>query len=134
MYRAQAILVIIALLSAPLALLAHSAGADAAVCGGMCCLPHHGHQHPSSHQPSTSGHPHQSEACDHGATSTMLNCAFDCSHPRQDFSFISPIAPTKPSNLTSIAGFNAPKNFRFPAIPQNITPGFLATPFQPPRA
>jgi hypothetical protein len=134
MHRAQAILVIFALLSAPLALLAHSAGADAAACGGMCCLPHHGHQHPASHQASAAGHQHQSEACDHGATSPMPNCAFDCGHPRQDYSFLSPIAPTKPSTLTSIARFDSPKSFSFLAIPQNVTPGFLATPFQPPRA
>jgi hypothetical protein len=134
MHRAQAILVIIALLGAPLALLAHSVSADAAACGGMCCLPHHGHQHPASHPASTPNHQHPSEACEHGAASQMPNCAFDCGHPRQDYSFLSPLAPTKPSHLMSIARFNSPRNAKFPAVTRNVAAGFLTSPFQPPRA
>jgi hypothetical protein len=132
MHRAQAILVIIALLGAPLALLAHSVSADAAACGGMCCLPHHGHQH--SDPASGPNHQHSSEACDHGGATQMPNCAFDCGHPRQDYSFLSPLAPTKPSNLMVIARLNSPRNAKFPAITQNVAAGFLASPFQPPRA
>jgi hypothetical protein len=134
MHRAQAILVIIALLGAPLALLAHSVGADAAACGGMCCLPHHGHQHPGNHAPSMPNHQHPSEACEHGAASQMPNCAFDCGHPRMSYSFLSPLAPTKPSNVMSIARFDSPRNTKFLGVAQNVAAGFLASPFQPPRA
>jgi len=134
MHRAQAILVIIALLSAPLSLMAHSANADPATCGGMCCLPHHAHQHPASRQPAQQNHQHHGESCDHDATSQLPNCAFDCGHPRQDYSFLSPIAPTRPSNLASIARLNSPRNAKFQLAAQNVAPGFFANPFQPPRA
>jgi hypothetical protein len=136
MRRPQAILVIIALLGAPLALLAHSVSADAATCGGMCCLPHHGHQHAASYPASMPNHQanHPSEACEHGGAAQMPNCGFDCGHPRQDYSFVSPLAPTKPSNLILIARSNSLRNAKFPAATQNAAAGFLASPFQPPRA
>jgi len=134
MRRVQAILVIIALMSAPLGLLAVPTSAQMAGCDGMCCLPHHG-QHPAgSHHPVSQAHQHQGESCEHGGTGKMPNCAMNCGHAATDYSFLSPVAPTKPSKLVSIWRFDLPKISKVQYPAQNAAAGFLSTPFQPPRA
>jgi hypothetical protein len=136
MNRAQAILVIIALLSAPLALLARTVTPDMADCGGMCCLPH---QH---HHGNTTGAPGQAAAmqnedgksCQHGSKTMTAECLLHCGHAAADYGFSSPIAPTKPSNLASIERIASPKLVKTPSDVSRVKPGFLAAPFQPPRA
>src|SRR5277367_5500731 len=63
MRRVKAILVIVALLSAPLAVLAQTSSEDMPSCGGMCCLPHHAAHNPASHHASAATQEHQSTSC-----------------------------------------------------------------------
>ncbi|MGA3301500.1 MAG: hypothetical protein ABSD87_15575 [Candidatus Acidiferrales bacterium] len=106
MRRVKAILVIVALLSAPLAVLAQTSSEDVPSCGGMCCLPHHG-----AHNP-----------------------LFNCGDTHAVHFFVSPLAPTKASNLAFIERLDRPTAAKFHSELTAIVPGFLAAPFQPPRA
>jgi len=141
MRRVKAILVIVALLSMPLAVLAQSASEDMPSCGGMCCLPHHGAHHPGPQHATTQvtapaptqNHEKSSAACEHGS-SAPLNCAFNCGNTHAVHFFVSPLAPTKPSNLASVEILEPPAAGKFYLEPAQVLPGFLATPFQPPRA
>ena len=107
MRRVKAILVIVALLSAPLAVLAQTASEDMPACGGMCCLPHHAAHNPAAHHASASPQEHQSTSCAHGPDAPMLNCAFNCGDTHAVHFFVSPLAPTKPSNLASVESFES---------------------------
>ncbi len=132
MRRTQAILVILALLSTPLALLARTTASDAMDCNGMCCLPH-GPHHSMPHQtPQNSGH--NGMACEHGALGYALECTLKSGHQRLDYGLLSPIAPTKPSALVSITAVNLPRAAGFQSYAQNLSAGFLSNPFQPPRS
>jgi hypothetical protein len=141
MRRVKAILVIVALLSMPLAVLAQSASEDMPSCGGMCCLPHHGAHHPGPQHATTQvtapaptqNHEKSSAACEHGS-SAPLNCAFNCGNTHAVHFFVSPLAPTKPSNLASVESLEPPAAAKFHLESAHVLPGFLATPFQPPRA
>jgi hypothetical protein len=137
MRRVKAILVIVALLSMPLAVLAQSASEDMPSCGGMCCLPHHGAHHSGPQQatthPTTQNREKSSAACEHGS-SAPLNCAFNCGNTHAVHFFVSPLAPTKPSNLASVESLEPPAAAKFHLESVRILTGFLATPFQPPRA
>lgn len=132
MRRVQSILVIIAMLSAPLALLASSANAGMAACDGMCCLPHHGSHGLHGVAPVSQYHEH-SKACEHGATSQPENCAMKCGQATPDYGFFSPLAPTKPSDLVSIARVLLPTTGSVATDARNFLPGFQSSPFQPPR-
>lgn len=132
MLRAQAIIVIVALLSTPLALLARTTGTDSMACNdGMCCLPH-GPHHPVPHH-APQGSAHEGIFCEHGAVSHIIECTMNAGHHRADYGFLSPIAPTKPSALASIAILNLPRMAGFQSAAQNLSAGFIANPFQPPR-
>lgn len=137
MHRVKAILVIVALLSMPLAVLAQSANEDMPSCGGMCCLPHRGAHHhaaPQATQQATAqNHEKSGAACEHGSIPPM-NCAFNCGNTHAVHFFVSPLAPTKPSNLASVESLEPPAAAKFHLKSANILPGFFATPFQPPRA
>jgi phage tail sheath gpL-like len=135
MRRVKAILVIVALLSLPLAVLAQSASEDMPSCGGMCCLPHQGAHHLGPQHTTSGGHNHgkSSAACEHGSPAPM-NCAFNCGNTHAVHFFVSPLAPTKPSNLVSVESLEPPAAAKFHLESANILPGFLSTPFQPPRA
>jgi len=133
MRRAQAILVMVALLSTPLALLARTAGTDSMNCNdGMCCLPHGTHHSMSHHRPQ--GPAHEGMSCEHGVASHIIECTMNADHHRMDYGFLSPIAPTKPSALASIAVLNLPRMTGFQSRAQRLSPGFLTNPFQPPRS
>jgi hypothetical protein len=134
MHRALNIFVIIALLSAPLPLLARSASADAASCGGVCCLLHHAPHGDGSPYSGSHTRKHESDSCDHGAAEEMPNCAMNCRQAAPDYGLSSPVAPTKPSNLASISRLNPTKTVKLQSAPQNVSAGFLAAPFRPPRA
>jgi hypothetical protein len=133
MRRAQAIFVIILLLSTPLSLLARSASGEMPPCGGMCCLPHHG-QHSAGAQPASQNQQHQGESCEHSAPGQMPNCAMNCGGTSADHGYLSPIAPTRPSNLASVARLNVLKAAKFQSAMENVAAGFLSTLFQPPRS
>jgi hypothetical protein len=132
MRRTQAILVIVALLSTPLALLARSTGTNSMDCNdGMCCLPH-GPHHPTPHH--APQHPvHEAMSCEHGAASHIIECTMNAGHQRMDYGLLSPIAPTKPSAVVSITPWNLPRVAGLPSPAQSLSAGFLANPFQPPR-
>jgi hypothetical protein len=134
MRRIKAILVIIALLSAPLSLLVRPASADEPSCGGMCCPVHHAQHHSRTGDAMAQGHQHQAAACEHGTNGQMPECSIKCGHAEPDFGLLSPIAPTKPSGLFSIGRLNLPKLAKFNATSADVSAGFLASPFQPPRA
>jgi hypothetical protein len=120
MRRAQAILVIVALLATPLALLARGVSAEAPECTGMCCLPH-GH-HAAQHK---------DMKCEHGGIGHVFECTMKSDH-HTECGLIAPIVPTVPSAMASIAipdvSGDALTQFR------EISPiGLASVPFQPPR-
>jgi hypothetical protein len=123
MRRAQAILVIVALLATPLALLARSAGGSMSGCAGMCC-PTHG-----SHAARVL---HEKMLCHHGEFGHVFECTMTSRHHGVDYGLIVPVAPTAPS---AIAFVGIPDVSR--AIPAQLYEvasfGFLSTPFKPPR-
>jgi hypothetical protein len=134
MRRAQAILVILVLLSAPLSLLAGSNHSDMAACNGMCCLPHHGARNPVSHHAPAQNHEKSSSTCGHGSNASRLHCLFNCGDAHAAHFFVSPLAPTKASNVAFIERLDRPTAAKFRSELAAIVPGFLAVPFQPPRA
>jgi hypothetical protein len=131
MRRTQAILVILALLATPLALLARATGMDSMACNGMCCLPH-GQHHSAANTSQRS--PHDGMSCEHGALGHLLECAMKSGHQRLDYGFLSPLAPTKPSTLASVSALNLPRVARFQSRTETPSAGFVANPFQPPRS
>jgi hypothetical protein len=132
MRRAQAILVIVALLSTPLALLARSTGTNSMDCNdGMCCLPHGPHHSTPQHAPQRPVH--EGMSCEHGTGSHIIECTMNAGHHRMDYGLLSPIAPTKPSAVVSITPLNLPRVAGLQAPAQNLSAGFLTSPFQPPR-
>ena len=133
MRRIQATLVIVVLLATPLALLARAADPQMPDCNGMCCLPHGGHHHGPPRNPSPEL-PKDDMACHHGATGPLMECSVRSSHERMDYGLAAPFPPGRTSSLSYVDG---PKVSRF-AISQfpagNLSAGFLAGPFQPPRS
>jgi hypothetical protein len=131
MRRTQAILVILALLATPLALLARAAGMDSMACNGMCCLPHG--QHHSTAAGTSQRSSHDGTFCEHGALGHLMECGMKPGHQRVDYGLISPLAPTRASALASIDALNLPRVARFQSHSQTPSAGFAADPFQPPR-
>jgi hypothetical protein len=133
MRRVQAILVILALLATPLALLARANDSGMADCNGMCCLPHGVHHHPPARIPSQQ--PQQEEmACHHGALGHMMECSMRSGQQRMDYGLLAPLPPAQTSAVTSLHRPKASRvaHSQFPSV--NLSAGFLAGPFQPPRS
>ncbi len=133
MRRTQAILVIIALLSTPLALLARVNDPGMSDCNGMCCLPHGSHHHSPARTPPPEPQK-DGMACHHGAAGQMMECSMNSGQHRMDYGLLAPFPPARVSELASV---DVPKvsrfaNSRIPA--DNLSAGFLAGPFQPPRS
>jgi hypothetical protein len=120
MRRAQSILVIVALLTTPLALLARSVNGEASECTSMCCLRH-------SHHASL----HQGMECQHGTTGHVVECNMTSGHP-MDYGLIAPIVPTLPSAMAFIAVPDVSRGIltQFGAV---SAAGILSAPFEPPR-
>jgi hypothetical protein len=120
MRRAQAILVIVALLATPLALLARGVSSEASECSNMCCLPH-GH-HAAQHK---------NMECQHGGTGHLIECTMTSSH-HMAYGLIAPIAPTVPSAIAFLA---IPDNGReiLARFGELSTAGLVSVLFQPPR-
>jgi hypothetical protein len=132
MRRTQVIIVIVALLSTPLALLARASGTDAMACNdGMCCLPHGPHHSTPHHAPQRPAH--QGMSCEHGTASHIIECTMNSGHQRMDYGLLSPLAPTKPSALAAIGALNLPHLAGLQSREQSLPAGFLTNPFQPPR-
>lgn len=132
MRRTQAILVILALLATPLALLARATGMDSMACNGMCCLPHGPHHAMAANTPQHSAH--NGMSCEHGALAPIIECTMKPGHQRVDYGLVSPLAPTRPSALASIEALNLPRVTRFQSRTETTSAGFAANPFQPPRS
>jgi len=133
MRRVQAILVIVALLATPLALLARADDSGMADCNGMCCLPHGTHHHAPTRNTAPASHDEEM-ACHHGALGHMMQCSMKSGQHRMDYGLLAPFPPAQTSVFASIA---QPKASRFgnPQFPAgNLSAGFLAGPFQPPRS
>jgi hypothetical protein len=133
MRRVQAILVIVALLATPLALLARANEPGMADCNGMCCLPHGGHHHSPARSTAPASH-EEEMACQHGALGHMMDCSMRSGQQRMDYGLIAPFAPVQTSVVASIAQPRVSRLTRsqFPVF--NLSAGFLAGPFQPPRS
>jgi hypothetical protein len=123
MRRAQAILVIVALLATPLALLARSAAGSMSGCAGMCC-PTHG-----SHAARVL---HEKMLCHHGELGHVLECTMTSGHHGVDYGLIVPVAPTAPSAIASV-GIPDLSRAVTAQLHEAAASGFLSTPFQPPR-
>jgi hypothetical protein len=132
MRRAQAILVIVALLATPLALLARASDPGMPDCNGMCCLPHGSHHSPARH---SSPAPEQKEmTCHHGDVGHMMECSMKSGQHRMDYGLLAPYPPARTSALASLI---APKLSRLTGsllFAGDLSAGFLAGPFQPPRS
>jgi hypothetical protein len=158
--RVQALVLVLALLATPLALYARGIASDMPNCNGMCCLPQHHHtsQPASAEQPAIAVHsapaadsdcPHHhaasaakasaaqsnatAAASDEAGHSCAIHCAMHSKPHTMIFGLLAPIAPTKPSNLAAIR--IEVDATRVVAVHSDLAPsGFLASPFQPPRA
>jgi hypothetical protein len=133
MRRVQAILVIVALLATPLALLARAVDPAMPDCNGMCCLPHGGHHH-SPVKNTAPAAPEDEMACHHGAARHIMDCSMRSGQQRMDYGLIAPFPPAQTSVATAIEQPKASRLARsqFPAF--KLSAGFLAGPFQPPRS
>jgi hypothetical protein len=120
MRRAQAILVIVAMLATPLALLARGVSSEASECSSMCCLSH-GH-HAAQHK---------AMECDHGATGHVFECSMTSSR-HTAYGLIAPIVPTVPSAVAFLA---IPDNGReiLAQFGELSAAGLVSVLFQPPR-
>jgi len=133
MRRVHAILVIVALLATPLALLARANDSGMADCNGMCCLPHGGHHHSPARNTAPASH-EEEMACHHGALGHMMECSMRSGQHRMDYGLLAPLPPAQTYGIASI---NPPKVSRISSSPfptGNLSAGFLAGPFQPPRS
>ncbi|MGA7917566.1 MAG: hypothetical protein WCA00_20200 [Candidatus Acidiferrales bacterium] len=77
---------------------------------------------------------HDGMSCEHGALGHMLECTMKPGHQRMEYGLLSPLAPTRASALASIAALHLPRVARLHAPAENLSAGFLADPFQPPRS
>lgn len=132
MRRVHAILVIVAVLAAPWALVARSFAAESSGCNGYCCPtrgPHSHHLHGAQNAPAQAA----DMQCHHGNAGRMLDCSMHSGHQALDYGLLSPLAPTSPSLQQEIAPPAASRRaqaMRAVALSQ----GFLAAPFEPPRS
>jgi len=120
MRRTQAILVIVAMLATPLALLARGVRSEASQCSSMCCLPH-GHHDAQ----------HKNMGCEHGATGHLFECGMTSSR-HTAYGLIAPIVPTVPSAIAFLA---IPDNGReiIAQLGELSAAGLISVLFQPPR-
>jgi len=112
MQRVKAMIVVVALLSVPLALLARGMACESSSCPMACCMLHGSH---------------------HGNQPMMCHCAGKSSSHVPDFGLIAPLPPTEPEAFADIA---APSSLRQPMHSQSelSLPGFVPVPFEPPKA
>jgi len=118
MFRTQAIVVVKALLSVPLALLARGLACDTSncQCAAMC-----GAQEHSAHR----------TLCGEAPRAPM--CGTHQGHHALDYGFIAPIAPTAPLSQVKL---DSPVLSRelIAEYAQSSVAGFFSAPFEPPRS
>ncbi|MGH9745654.1 MAG: hypothetical protein ACRD59_06035 [Candidatus Acidiferrales bacterium] len=131
MQRAQAILIVLALLATPLSLFARTSAGMSSDCNNLCCLPHGSH---AAHSHAVAAASKQEGmSCHHGAAGHRAECTMKAGHHAMDYGFFAPIAPTTPS---AIVRASSPASARL-ALTQSsasLLLGFTAAPFQPPRS
>lgn len=112
MQRVKAAIVLVALLAIPLALLARGMACESTAGPMICCMLHGSH---------------------HGNQPMVCHCAGKSSSHVPDFGLIAPLPPTEPEAFAAIA---APGSLRQPMYSQSpfSLRGFVAVPFQPPKA
>jgi hypothetical protein len=122
MRRAHAILVILALLATPMALLARS-DCDQAACARTCNLVNRSLAAPARGTPMLCGQ----------AASSIHQCAMNTKHHPPDYGLNSLMAPTAPLPIAAFAASVA--TTQVSAAHRLSTPsGFFAAPFEPPRS
>jgi len=113
MRRLQILVVMVALLATPLALLARAMACESATCTMMCCLPHGSHSHSGQTMP--------------------CHCSTKSGKQIPDFGLIAPIAPTMTEDFAAVdLPGSARQALRFFSV--SIAQGFAAPPFSPPKA
>jgi hypothetical protein len=131
MRRAYAILAILALLAAPWALVARSFAAGVDGCDGYCCLPHGSHaRHPQNSSPQAADADMQ---CHHREAGHMLHCSMRSGQQGLAFGLLSPLAPTSPSVSQRIVTPETSRRHFFGST-FDLTAGYSAAPFEPPRS
>lgn len=126
-------MLIAALLALPLALL--GSGSSNGMCDGFCCLPH-GHHMAQMQMPNHSiaeEKPAEGMSCHRDALGHFSNCMMKSGSREMDYTILAPLPPT---NLPSSASLVLPVVSRQVSvvISQDLAPGFLSAPFNPPRA
>jgi len=122
MRRAHAILVILALLATPMALLARS-DCNSSACDCMCDLVNRTLLAHAHHGPILCGQ----------AGSSMHQCAMNTKHHPPDYGLNTLMAPTAPLPVATLASL--PATAQPAALSALAAPsGFLSAPFEPPRA
>jgi len=111
MRRVSIVVVILALLATPLALLARALSCESTACTMTCCLPHGSHAHPGS---------------------AMCPCS-KSGKQLPDFGRIAPMAPTTPEKFASVDEPDRAREFLCDLLPSTAQ-GFASAPFNPPRA
>lgn len=131
MRRAEALLIVLALLATPLALLARAQSADGAYCTRNCC-PMHG-SHAVHHRVSEESASAPGDMCPHSKSVKQCGCSMRSQPHSTDFGLIAPVVPTTPSALATIFAPDASgRYFVHPSEPFAI--GFSSALFEPPRA
>lgn len=119
--RCQGVLLIVALLAVPLALLVRGIACDTS--GMICC---------SSHGPSSQSQK-QGMLCGRRPAGHAPMCGTKSGHQPLDYGFIAPMAPTAPEALVVLAAPSAARqSLAFDS--QSELPGFRSAPFEPPRS
>ncbi len=124
MRRAQAILVILALLATPLALLARSTPGMAAQCSRMCLLLARS-LHAGKHS--------RKVPCFCGASAQDRQCAMSPSPRTPDYGLNAPMPPTRASALAELARPEFAQGRAVFHTPDSMA-GFPRRPFEPPQA
>jgi hypothetical protein len=131
MRRAQTIFAIVVLLALPLALLADGGDGMAGGCNRYCCLAHGRHATAPSGTSVTKARGEM--RCHHSAAGKTPKCCMQGDGSRVEFAAAAPLPPTRPGllvSLTAPAMSRRDANFSSDVIPC----GYLAEPFEPPRA
>jgi hypothetical protein len=119
--RCKSVLLIVALLAVPLALLARGIACDTA---GMICCSFHG---------SSSRSQNQDVFCGRPTAEHVPVCGTRSGHRPLDYGFIAPIAPTAPEALVVLPVPSTTRQFvAFDS--QSTLSGIRAAPFEPPRS
>lgn len=129
--RAQAIVVILALLAVPAMLLADVWTDCSHECSRMCCLRHRQPAAPT--QPEDIKRASDEEpTCHHRAAGHMMQCQMKMNHSGVFSSSVAPIPPTLLSASARVAAPGVQSEILSRYL-RTVLPGFSSPPFEPPR-